>query len=107
MKNNALNLVVFFLLSVNVLAGQGDFTIAAIGQSNSTNTVFIDTVEEVRNTSCSNKKLLRLPDSDKSSDRLFSLALAALEQNKKISITYSDSVCINNGSLIEVFHLKR
>lgn len=107
MKNTIVILTILWMASINAIAGQADFTIAAVGQSNNTDTVYIETIEEVENTSCSNKNLLRLPDSDKAADRFFALALAAQAQNKKISIIYSESNCINNGSLVQVFNLKR
>ena len=90
----------------NVYAAQGNFTIESIGGSNNTSTVFIETLEEA-DTECSDNKLFRLPDTDKSADRFYSLALAAQAQGKKITIDYSYSGCLQGAVLIDVFKLRK
>lgn len=94
-------------LSFDVNAVQGDFTIVSVGSSNNTNTIFIETSESaVSSTECYRKNVFRISDTDKSADRLFSLALAAQAQDKKITIDYSESECLESGILIKVFRLK-
>jgi len=85
--------------------GIGDFTILSIGGSNNTNTVYIETIETIMNTTCSNKHIFRLPDSDKNADRFFSLSMAAQAQGKKITIGYEVDQCIEGSTLIRVFKL--
>ena len=88
------------------MADQGDFTVRTIGASNNTNTIFVETSEDA-NTSCSNKKLFRLMDTDKNADRFFSLALAAQAQGKKITIDYTSGNCFDNGTIVNVFRIKK
>lgn len=107
MKKKFLTLLVGSLLGFSVSAANGDFTISSVGSSNGTNTIFIETIEAATaTTNCSNRKLFRLPDSDKSADRLFSLALSAQAQNKKITLDYNIDECLEGGVLISVFRLK-
>jgi len=93
--------------SLNVYAVQQNFTVASIGSSNSTGTVFIETLETATSSMCSNKKLFRLSDTDKSADRLFALALAAQAQNKRIAIDYTPTNCFEGGTIISVFRLRK
>lgn len=92
----------------NSFAVQGDFTVASIGVSNNTNTIFMETLESASTaTECSNKKLFRLPDTDKSADKFFSAALAAQAQGKKITIDYFESECYQDAILIKVFRIRK
>ena len=87
----SLCLFVLVLFSSGAYPAQGNFTIKSIGASNNTNTVFIETAESANeSTTCSNKKLFRLPYDDQHADKLFSLALAAQAQDKKITIDYAE-----------------
>ncbi len=38
---------------------------------------------------------------------MFSLAIAAQAQGKKITIDYSGEKCIDNGTVVDVFRLKK
>ncbi|PTY36449.1 hypothetical protein BGP77_03885 [Saccharospirillum sp. MSK14-1] len=105
MKKALYLIIVILSMSGNVRAADGSFTVSTIGSSNNTDTIFIRTLEEVQNTTCENKKLLRLPHTDGSADRLFSLAIAAQAQGKKISVEYDGNHCIDNGTVITVFWL--
>ena len=92
-------------LSANAFAYEQNFTISAVGGSNNTNTVFIDVLETAKNTECINKKHFKLPLTDQHADRFFSMALAAQAQNKKMSLHYEPTDCINGAIKPRVFKI--
>lgn len=95
------------LFANSVWSIENDFTVDTIGVSNNTNTIFIETVESIPGSNCPVKNLFRLPDTDKQADRLFSLAMAAQAQGKKLTLGYNANDCLGSGSLVTVFKLKR
>lgn len=102
-------LVVLFFLTTSIVNADdiGSFTVDSVGASNNTNSVYVETTEMISGTTCSNKKVFRLPDTDKQADRFFSLALAAQAQGKKITIAYNVNECHQTGTLVKVFKMYR
>lgn len=99
--------IALFIISSSIaLAGEQDVTISVVGVSNNTNSVFINTVEELKDSTCNNKKLARLPIQDVAANYLLSVGLAAQAQDKKITLLVSQTECISGGALVEVFLIK-
>jgi len=101
-------LFVFITWSFSIFVGaaEQDFTIVSVGVSNNTNSVFINTLEDSIDSTCTNKKLARMPLNDESADRLLSVALSAQAQGKKISMHVSKTDCLSNGAIVKVFLVK-
>lgn len=98
-------LALIFITHYSV-AVEGTFSIHTIGASNNSNTIFIETVEDITGSTCSNKRLIRLPDTDKQADRLYSMALAAKLAGKRITVNYDYDGCFDNGTLVQAFRLR-
>ena len=84
-----------------------EFTVDAVGISNSTNTFFITTLEDIPSNSCPVNRLFRAPSNDENTDRFLAIALTAQTQDKKLTIDFEANECLSSGTLIRVIKLTR
>ena len=77
--------------------------VAEVGLSHNTNSVFVRTVSSIAHDDCGNQDYFRLSLDHPSSYMLYSAALTALNENKKMRFQYSVGECLSDSHKIEVF----
>lgn len=98
-----LALLSFGPISVAHASETEDFTVVQVGISTNSNTVIIWTQEDASDTTCNYENQFRISLPSTEAYMVYSAALSAMYEGKKVSITYSETECINNGSKLEVF----
>ena len=103
----------FLILVVSLMAStvasanlSQTFTIENIGASNNTNTVFVNVVEQINDSTCGNKKQLKISLDDKLADKFYSAVLMAYAAGKQITIYYKAEGCTDSGTTPNVFMIE-
>ena len=86
-----------------VAADRVEVTVSEVGLSMNTGRVFIVASPAATNTECGSKNHYAMKVGSPESYLLYSAALSAMNEGKKLRIQYSDTDCLNDAPRIEVF----
>lgn len=98
--------VIFCAWSFSVYAVENQFTIDYLGVSNNTATLFLEVIENVSGTTCSDPNSFRVSVSDPNVDRFLSILMSAQAQGLPVFINYDVSQCLSGGTVMNVIKLK-
>ena len=105
--NKIIILLTITLVSVFSEAATKDFTIAGLGISTSSNTIFLDVEQNHGHATCSDQNSFRLSTSSPLYKEIYATLLAAKAANKTVSIGFGDSDnCLYNSPIIGSVYIK-
>lgn len=105
MLRRALLLVLLLILGP-ALARDAVFSVQVVGESNNTQTVFLEVTSPIPGSTCANAKSFRLAQNDPLADSLFAAAMTAFVANKRLRVYYDETVCLSEGVVVQAFRLE-
>lgn len=82
-----------------------EVTLSHVGVSDNSGTIFFNTVEDIIETDCTNKKQFKVALDNRTADKMYSTALVALATKRKLSIHYHETNCIGVSAKVNVMFI--